>query len=237
MSRSVAAVLQNATKAKGLDSFEITDLSTRSRMEHKKGKRFRSERIRTGESLADALALLKERGLWIHSAGFDYVIASGGDRLSCYGRISRECAFTAGREFSWFYDNVLVPAKTEVVETLKFYANRARKETVGHAPRPIVIEYPEAIFEDKSKHQKLVQSLKRLKRASISVLHANPYFRSSLVDFTDGSSYEVWILSQTRIIVTPQFRATSASMGRVIDHILTDFGEGDVRDFGEAVNG
>lgn len=235
-SKSVAAVLRHAANAQGIEDFEITDVSARSRMEHKRGKRIRSERMRTGETLEEALTLLHERGQWLHSAAFNYGIKTNKRRLRCAGRISRESCFTVVGDFAWFYRNVIRPAEDEAVTGLKFYADRARKETPDNVPKPIVIEYPEPIFSDTSKNRRLAQSLKRLKRLSVSILHANPYFRSSIVDFTDGSSYEVWVLSQSRIIVTPQFRATSASMERIIDHILTDFGEGELKDFGEAFN-
>lgn len=231
-SKSVASVLHRAHKTETV-SFEMKELAVRSRIENKRGKRVRSERMWTGESLEDVLTTLKERGQWIHSAAFLYSLTTDKKRRKCLGRISRTCNFKVSGDFTWFYKNILMAAGEEVVSTIRFLSNRARSETPESAPRPIIIQYADPIFEDKAKHQKLSQSLKRFKRASVSVLHANPYFRATLVDFGDGSSYEVWVLSETRVIVTPQFRATSASLERVIDHILTDFGEGELKDFGE----
>jgi len=50
---------------------------------------------------------------------------------------------------------------------------------------------------------------------------------------TKYKRYEKVGEAENRIIITPQFRATSSSTERVCDHILSSFEEGDIKDFQE----
>jgi hypothetical protein len=232
-SKSLAKVVLAAAKQKAVSDFKITDVGARSRIENRRSRRLRSERIWTDEPVENILAILKDRGQWLQSLSFQCAFERNGASAECSGHISRRCIFRAEGDFTWFDVNVIRPTTDEAAATMRFYAHRARQHTPNHSPRPIVIEYSEPVFRDKAQNKRLVHSLNRLPRANISVIHANPYFRASLVDFTDGSSYEIWVLSENRIIVTPQFRATSSSTERVCDHILSTFEEGDVKDFQE----
>lgn len=232
-SKSLSKVVLTASKHEEIIDFEVSDVGARSRIENKKNRRIRSERIWTEEPIENVLTILRDRGQWLQSLSFHCKIKTGDDAAFCTGHMSRRCIFRMQGDFQWFKEHIIDPTISEAVQTMKFYSNRARRETPNNDPRPIVIEYPEPVFRDKSQNKRLVHSLNRLPKANVSVIHANPYFHASVVDFTDGSSYEVWVLSESRIIVTPQFRATSSSIGRVCDHILSSFEEGEVKDFQE----
>jgi hypothetical protein len=234
-SKSLEKVVLTASKHEDILDFEVSDVGARSRIENKKSRRIRSERIWTEEPVENVLSILRDRGQWLQSLSFHCKIKNGDDAIFCTGNMSRRCIFRVQGDFQWFKKRIIDPTISEAVQTMKFYLNRARQETPNNEPRPIVIEYAEAIFRDKSQNRRLVHSLNRLSKANVSVIHANPYFHASVVDFTDGSSYEVWVLSENRIIVTPQFRATVSSIGRVCDHILSSFEEGDVKDFQEVI--
>jgi hypothetical protein len=234
-SKSLAKVVLSASKQAGVRDFEVTDLGVRSQTENKRGRRLRSERIWTEEPVETMLATVRERGQWLQSLSFHCNTTEGGKSGFCTGHISRRCIFRIQGDFQWFERNILVPTTGEAVQTMRLYAHRARDETPDNAPRPIVIEYSEPLFRDRAQHKRLVHCLNRFPKANLSVIHGNPYFHASIVDFTDGSSYEIWVLSETRIILTPQFRATSSSIGRLCDHILSRFEEGEVKDFQQAV--
>jgi hypothetical protein len=113
--------------------------------------------------------------------------------------------------------------------------DRGRATRNDLSPRPILIEYAGGIFSDRSQNQRLIAVLAKLPKASLSVFHANPYFRASIVDFGDGSSYDLWVLSDTRLVISPQMRCTYASIERVSNHILSAFAEGEVKDLTEVI--
>jgi hypothetical protein len=53
----------------------------------------------------------------------------------------------------------------------------------------------------------------------------------SLVDYLDGSSFDVWVLSNKEITLVPQLRASEASIARLMNHIFEKFGEGIIKEY------
>ncbi|MDD5707698.1 MAG: hypothetical protein PHR35_17395 [Kiritimatiellae bacterium] len=230
-SKSLMKLLLDSSKHPKLANFNITEHTVRSRILGKKaGRRVRSERVWTDETVQQVLVSLQERAQWLQSATFTYQLQGDQSHAEHVGQISRRCLFKVRGEIDWFWDNVVDRMLEEATQVVKFYSGRSRSDTADHVPRPIVIEYNDAMFSDKSQNQRLKRTLQQLPRCATSVIHANPYFRASVVDFTDGSSYEVWVLSEHRIVIVPQFRASLSSAGRVCDFILARFAEGEVKD-------
>lgn len=233
-SKAVVKLLHEAARDDSVKSFEVKHLAVRSKIQGRnEGRKVRAERIWTEESLDEVLATVRERAQWVHSAEFEYQLNPPKKPVKHVGHVSRHSTFRTRGEFEWFERHLLEPLLKEVALALKFYSKRSRVDTPDRMPRPIVIEYAENVFQDKAQNRRLVQALGKMERASVSVLHGNPYLKASIVDFMDGSSYEVWVLSANRIIVSPQFRATFASVQRVCDHILSRFAEGELKDFSE----
>jgi hypothetical protein len=54
--------------------------------------------------------------------------------------------------------------------------------------------------------------------------------RASLLVYRYGSSYDLWVLSGSRVVLVPKRRATSASLQEVCDYICNNFQEGAIRD-------
>jgi hypothetical protein len=92
---------------------------------------------------------------------------------------------------------------------------------------PIVIQFDEPIFRDEGWNEKFFENLAQLKNISIAELHKNPYVHLSVLDYLDGSSYGIWIVSDNEINIIPQARATVASMTRLLNHIYEKVKEGE----------
>ena len=58
--------------------------------------------------------------------------------------------------------------------------------------------------------------------------HGNPYIHMSVADYTDGSSYDLWVVNPKRIVIVPQIRATEGSLSRLTNHIFEQFKEGEI---------
>lgn len=86
-------------------------------------------------------------------------------------------------------------------------------------------------FKDPKQCSRLVSALRSLDHASLSLYQTNPHMHAFVVDFLDGSSFDIWRLSDGEIIVVPQIRASAASVGRIIGHIMRRLGEGSVREY------
>ncbi len=93
------------------------------------------------------------------------------------------------------------------------------------------IVYTENVFADKRQNQRLVKVLDGLPEASLSVFHPNPYLHACLLDYTDGSSYDIWVAKPSAILVVPKRKATTQSIERVCNQICDEFEEGDVVEF------
>lgn len=51
---------------------------------------------------------------------------------------------------------------------------------------------------------------------------------ATLVDDVDLSSADVWVLSQSNILIVPQLRASTGALKRLVNHIFENFAEGKV---------
>lgn len=59
-----------------------------------------------------------------------------------------------------------------------------------------------------------------------------PRFHASIADVLDGSSFEIWVVSPNRILIVPQAKSSVAAFIRLISHIFSEFGEGDIAEYG-----
>ena len=79
-------------------------------------------------------------------------------------------------------------------------------------------------------NQKLIDSINETTNVSCSVYHGNPYLYMSVVDFQDGSSFDIIVHSEDQIKVVPQMRGNPASISRIVNSIFQNFGEGRVKE-------
>jgi len=143
------------------------------------------------------------------------------------GYISRSGFFRVRQNFKLFYA-ISVELATKVciprINYLKVRSEKARDQL----PEPLVIKYDRPIITSPDDNKRLISILADLRACSISTYHANPYIHLSLLDYLDGSSYDIWVLSPDDIIVVPQLTASVASMTRLINHIFERFEEGKI---------
>ena len=124
-------------------------------------------------------------------------------------------------------------AMRQIVETVsgktKLYSNRSRSENGGKM-RPLVIEMAEGPFKNPAEGKRLISVVESMPRTSSSLYHSNSYIHMFLVDFRDGSSFDIWVVSDGEVTIVPQIRATTAAVARLTAHIMKGFKEGRVRE-------
>ena len=151
--------------------------------------------------------------------------------------LSRSSIYRVSKNFSLFFENILTDICGISQALYSLYTNRSRRQQNEVQPaKPLSIEFGYAVFDQPKKNKQLIDALKELTNSSVSVIHGNPYLHASIVDFLDGSSYDLWVLSQNRLILVPQLRATYSSINRICDHIFRKFREGEVKEFEAASN-
>jgi len=146
------------------------------------------------------------------------------------GVISRGCFFSAELRFAPFID-IAIPLAIKYGYGKNEYLDIRSKKAKDENPEPIVINFSEDIFKDISENQNFVESFSDLEKISVSSYHSNPYIHISLLDYLDGSSYDLWVVSNNRLIIYPQISASTASMNRILNHIFERIKEGDIEEY------
>ena len=174
------------------------------------------------EAFSDAAA----NDQWISRISFNLL---GGAAAPMNSQLSRNGLFRFRHSIVPFYHKVS-PLVVELVDKkTKLYSNRSREDNNGTI-RPLAITLNSIMAKDHSENSVFIKSIESMPHITVSVYHSNPYVHMSLVDYLDGSSFDIWILSALQIIIVPQMRATHMSIARLTNHIFERFGEGSVAD-------
>lgn len=150
--------------------------------------------------------------------------------------ITRQGVVRTDRLFSKVFNNFVLPVCKTIHENNVFFGNRSRRENLNLAARPLTIDFDIDQFSDPSENMKFIQALKRLNKSSISVLHGNPYIHLSVIDYFDGSSFDLWVLNSNQLVIVPQMKGSIISIKRLINHIFDNYSEGDIKEYQEILN-
>lgn len=163
---------------------------------------------------------------WKEGVGIDIPISE----LIFDASISRDCIFKIKRDFQRFFEYFVRPLLDTVAERLGYLQRRA--ETAARwKPEPIVIQFPESVFKGENWNKKFIDNMAEMANVSVNEYHTNPYVHISLLDYQDGSSYGIWIVSENAVNIIPQGRATVASMTRLLNHIYQRVREGEITEY------
>lgn len=144
--------------------------------------------------------------------------------------ISRNGLFQCSYNFSYMYQMVIEEIAKKAAYNLDLFDNRNLKKENNYRPNPLTIAFEFDLFKNKNENRRLIDVLNKISYSSLSVYHGNPYLHASYVDYKDGSSYDLWILSNDKITIIPQTRSTAAALDRLIESIFTGFREGRIEE-------
>jgi hypothetical protein len=192
-------------------------------------RRYRSDLGWTAEDVATAFYKAEERGQWFKSISVDIPCEPHPKPI---GLTIAKAGWYAWDKFNPSLAQVLESFLIEVtgsrVELLKNRGLRARKYV--HSP-PLVIDFQSSVFSEKQAVRRFRQALEKYPHATKALIHANPYLHMNLSDNIDGSSFDIWVLSLNRVLMLPGLEASEAAIGRVVNHIFENFGEGEVANY------
>lgn len=149
------------------------------------------------------------------------------------GLISRSGFFSIRRNSVPLFKTI-IPLAIKYASARNAYLRVREEKASNPKPEPIVVKFAEDIFADISKNKQFVDALVEMDSSSISEYHSNPYIHLSLLDYLDGSSYDIWVVSANRIVIIPEFRASAGSMTRLLNHIFERVKEGEIEDYEQA---
>lgn len=145
--------------------------------------------------------------------------------------IDRQGTVRINRNFEMVYNSFIQPICKSIDSNYKQFRNRDRRSNEDLDAKPLVVEYDTEIFKNVDENNIFINAISRLENASVSTLHGNPYIHLSIIDYLDGSSFDLWVLNSKEIILVPQMRGTIASIKRILNHIFDTFAEGDIKDY------
>ena len=225
-------VLSNAEIAEILDGIAKKDLDVKvkyaSIATRRRGGGFDSRAVYTDKPCGKFLGALGEEDA-IKTIRIECRPAGLADGAGASGRsaltMTRDCRFSAARNADVLFDRVL-PRAAKMAESrvkqIRFSARTARRRT----PEPLIINYGRDVFADPRHNKNHIAALASLRRTGISVYHSDTYLHASLVDYSDGSSCDIWILASDKLAIIPQIYASESSMGRLVNHIFENIGGG-----------
>lgn len=209
----------------------LTRVSSLRRLLHRDSRRkYESGLAWTDRDVGDAFEQAREEMTYFRSVAFDVCRRRESDaRLSstgAVGYVSRDGHWSSTARHLWLYQGVAdaVAERARLDHTLA--ADRGRGDTLRPA-RPIIAELSADVAIGDEDIPRIVRKLRVLEHAAVSVLHGNPYLRASVVDLIDGSSFDLVMASDRRIIIVPQLRATESAVTRICRFIYDEIGEAD----------
>lgn len=144
--------------------------------------------------------------------------------------ITRQGVLVFNKSFDKIYDSFIKPICQLLNENSKFFDNRARRN-INYDVKPVQINLNYEVFSDKDMNLNFISILKSYKKASVSVIHGNPYIHITTSDFYDGSVFDIWVLDKKTIIIVPQLKASVSSIKRLINYIFDNFEEGEIIEY------
>src|SRR3989338_3965394 len=192
-----------------------------------RNKRTKESDLRwTDEDYATSFKRAAENDQWIDKITFS--VRKDNSELF-FGFLARDGLFKCNKNLKLFFDTILNSVTRIGNEKVRLFKNRSRLENQG-VIKPLTIEFKGNIFKDIEQNHRLVKVLSEFPKSSYTVYHGNPYLHVSLVDYCDGSSYDLWVLSEERLIIVPQLKASFSSISRFCEHIFRKFREGNINE-------
>jgi hypothetical protein len=185
------------------------------------------------ESVPEAFDEAAEEGKWFSSIGFELLRKTKHDAYVPTGivtKVHRLGYIRTNEAHAEFFD-VLAPMLRSLAEQrYKTMLNRSRQDTAGFEPRPLVVDYSQPYFRDRKNNHNLIAAARAVPGFGYSVIHANPHIHMLLTDYTDGSSFDLYVFSESRMLVVPQMIATPSSIDRLLSGLSARFPEGRISD-------
>lgn len=232
--RSVADALQAGLQS--TEELRVTQVSSKRRLLHSSSRRqYQSERAWTDKAYVDAFQEADENLAYFRSIRFEVCRPDEDGRLQSMqvqGTLSQSGVLSTNMRPGWLTASGFPVARAHALKQAEFAQDRSRKPSTP-APRTIVANFSEQDAIERKDLPELVKLLRKMPRASVSVIHGNPYLHARVVDFHDGSSFDLILVSARRLLVVPTLRATESAVTRICHYVYEQIGEAEFVDAAE----
>ncbi|HDI52397.1 MAG TPA: hypothetical protein ENF45_07175 [Bacteroidetes bacterium] len=231
-----AELIQSARRLKMVTghSVNVRALSAKESFNGEKGTFKKSVRVWTDEELERALHSIQDRRQIITSIDIEFFPVIGGQthvRPTAICKIRKNGEIEVTGSYKLAFDAVAKQIAEVGERKLRFFAGRGLRLS-QYKPRPLAINFIQPVFQKTDSIRRFVQILSKYPKSMHAVEHGNPYAHVKLTDIYDGSSFDVWAISPSRIALMPGLKASEAAFERLVDYIFDQFREGQIADYG-----
>ncbi|MBC8488450.1 MAG: hypothetical protein H8D45_20675 [Bacteroidetes bacterium] len=168
--------------------------------------------------IKDAFREASEEGKWFTALTFKVFMQRENllRETSWKGTISNKGVFLTNRWLPQYSEIIIASLLSIAKEKISLFKDRSRSVTPSHNVRPLAIKFEETVFEDNRTNEEFISALKKIPNLGYSVIHGNPYIHMSLLDYKDGSSFEILVHESDKIVIFPQIRASEISLEKVV---------------------
>lgn len=150
---------------------------------------------------------------------------------SAYGRsykisFSRNGAVKTSWNFSDVAASLVSPIEKYIANRSILLSDRERPARDDKSVSPLQISFEDNVLSSIEDNSVFIKSLRNYKKASVSIIHGNPYLHISIVDYHDGGVYDIFSFGTSKVTIVPQMRASIYSLNRLIGYIFDSFAEG-----------
>jgi hypothetical protein len=181
-----------------------------------------------GLGLEGAFQYAAEQNGWFRSLTFE---ALRREQVFAEVSIQRNGIVKADGDFFGVYNNLVLPICDLVNNNIQQFDKRSRRDNPELAVRPLSIDFGKEQFDLVEENARFIGAMRNLKNASVSVIHGNPYISLSIVDYADGSTFDLWVLNTRELVIVPQLKSSISSIKRIISCVFDNYAEGVIKDF------
>lgn len=229
----MAGLLRGAKRILPNARLRITGHSRKKRLKTGTRRKYESSRTRTERTLEAVFKEAEEQNYWFQSVSFDYVPEGGlsiADRVLASATLSKYGTLFCSAHFDRFYHGVVERMARIADKKMNFFGNRSRHLTEKFEAKPISITFDSPAFRSLNDNKNFINILRKMPRASCSVLHSNPYVHVSVMEREDNSGTDLWVLKNDEVLLVPQLTASEAALKRLVNYIFEEWREGTIAD-------
>ncbi len=155
----------------------------------------------------------------------EFVVNNGSGKRLFHGFISRECVFYFRDGKITVLTQDFLPQVSDIARGKKRMFESKERKLGELAVNPIDVVFSEDRFSQEADNRRFAQALSKIGRVGLSVFHMNPYLHVALLDFTDGSRFDLVAVSSRRVRIIPAHKSSVHSLMRISDGIFKAFDE------------
>lgn len=225
-------ILRMLSTQPGLKDLRVTQMGQRSRINSEGAtKQIESDRKWTDLGIVEAFEEAHETGQWISDISIGYTTHQFHEG---YLKIGRYGDFVLKNLAQLAFDSFANMVAKYAEERFKFLKDRNRRKETNYTSRPFNVNFDYAALNSKEQILKLSKTLHQIPSTTCTVLHGNPYFHAVIVDYDDGSTYEILVLGDNHLTVIPQGRTTVRALQQLCSYVFSEFREGELSDLNYA---